>query len=216
MRLRLGSILAGLASMSLLISITATVPAQAAVRPDIGTNSLQAFFTADGDQFDTKWNDFDVATEITAKVLSAKPGSALKAVTNGNVALTAFVPTDRAFRKFVRDLTGVRVATEQATFDALVNHATVDQLEKLMLSQIVPNATLRVKKLRAMNGAVLSTMSGSRIRIKAFTGRFHRVVIADQDRNDQNAWILPFKRNLNRGNLQLAQGVDRVIRPVDL
>lgn len=197
-------------------SAMAANTAQAAPHPKLGTTSLQDAIANDGNQFDTNWGDFDIATEVTKTVLDAKPTSALSAVKNGHLALSAFIPTDRAFRKFVKDLSGMKPVTEQATYAALVTHASTDQLERLMLSQIVPNATLTVRKLRLMNGAVLTTMSGTEIKVRVWRHRVPRIVIAHSDRTNQYAWLLFFKRNLNKGNLQVAQGVDRVIRPVDL
>ncbi len=181
-----------------------------------GTTSLQAAFTTDGDQFDSSWNDFDIATELTAAVLAAKPGSQLSVVTNGQVPLTAFVPNDRAFRKFVKDLSGHKPATEAAAYNAILDRAGIDKVERLLLSQIVPNVTLRARNLRHMNGAILGTMGGSAIKVRVLRHRMARIVIVDRDRNDQNAWLVFFKRNINKGNRQIAQGVDRVIRPVDL
>ncbi|HRV69897.1 MAG TPA: fasciclin domain-containing protein [Marmoricola sp.] len=215
-RRRLHQLLVGCLTAVLIGTAMTATAAQAAPRPTLGMTSLQDAIASDGNQFDTLWGDFDIATEVTRTVLDAKPGSALSAVKKGNVALTAFIPTDRAFRKFVKDLSGTRPATEQDAYAALVAHASTDQLEQLMLSQIVPNARLTVRKLRRSNGAVLTTMSGSKIKVRVWRHRAPRIVIADSDRTDQNAWLLFFKRNLNKGNLQIAQGVDRVIRPVDL
>ena len=73
----------------------------------------------DGSGFDRNWNDFDIVDNAVTAVLTAKPGSAVGVLADGNVALTAFLPTDRAFRNLASDLTGkrytVRVALSSPT-----------------------------------------------------------------------------------------------------
>ena len=55
--------------------------------------------TSDGNRFDHNKRDFDVTTEAVLAVLAAKPTSPVGVLTKGKVALTAFVPTDRAMRR---------------------------------------------------------------------------------------------------------------------
>ena len=43
-----------------------------------------------------------------------------------------------------------------------------------------------------------------------------RVKLRDLDPDAANARVLPGARNLNRGNKQIAHGISRVLRPVDL
>lgn len=63
------------------------------------------------------------------------------------------------------------------------------------------------------NGAVLNTaLSGATVKVKV-SGRFI-VTLRDNDRNDRNPVVVV--PNLNRGNLQIAHGINRVLRPVDL
>ena len=71
-----------------------------------GTRSLAAVLAKDGAGFDRNWNDFDIVDNAVTAVLTAKPGSAVGVLADGKVALTAFLPTDRAFRNLASDLTG--------------------------------------------------------------------------------------------------------------
>ena len=57
--------------------------------------------------------DFDILDKAVHTVLAAKPRSAVAVLADGSVRLTAFLPTDRAFRGLVTDLTGHRRGTER-------------------------------------------------------------------------------------------------------
>ena len=57
---------------------------------------------------------------------------------NGKVRLTAFLPTVRAFRLLVTNLTGTQPATERATFRKIAKLVDVDTLETILLFHVVP------------------------------------------------------------------------------
>jgi len=61
---------------------------------------------ADGDTFDNNSGDFDfdIVTEAAKAVLAAKPSSAVKVLTDGTKPVTAFIPTDKAFRTLAWNL----------------------------------------------------------------------------------------------------------------
>ena len=58
-------------------------------------------------KFDSDLSDYDIFKNLLLDVLASKHKSAAWALADGNVALTAFIPTDRAFRKLVKSLTWV-------------------------------------------------------------------------------------------------------------
>lgn len=62
-----------------------------------GTTSLAAVLTSDGNHFDKDSKDFDILTEAVLAVLANNSNSAVKVLTDGSVALTAFAPTDALF-----------------------------------------------------------------------------------------------------------------------
>jgi uncharacterized surface protein with fasciclin (FAS1) repeats len=113
-------------------------------------------------------------------VLSAKPNSAVKVLADGSQALTAFPPTDRAFRRLVADLTGKRPRTERATYRRLVAAAGVDAIEKVLLYQVVPGATITSARARQSDGAALSTAAGATVTVNV-RGR-GRIALQDKDR----------------------------------
>ena len=195
------------------IALTAGVTPATAAEP--GTTSLVEVLNADGDKFDKNWSDFDIVQRAVVTVLGAKPESAVGVLADGSQALTAFVPTDRAFRKLATELTGEKPAGEKATFKALAAAVPdVDTLEAVLLYHVVPGATITYKQAKQADGAELTTASGGTITVKV-TGK-GRVVLKDADTDDTNPRVIVPLRNINKGNLQIAHGIDRVLRPIDL
>ena len=189
-------------------------PAQSEA-PAKGTDSLAALLGADGQELDDNWKDFDITEAAVLTVIGAKPKSPLLALTKGNKALTAFIPTDMAFRKLVADLTGATPATEQATVDALLEIADVDTIEAVLLYHVVDGATLDSGDVVAAAKArtKVTTASGVTFRV---TLKNRKVVIVDKDRDDADAKAITKALDLNEGNRQIAHGINRVLRPLDL
>ena len=106
-------IAAGIAAASA-IALAAGAVAPAAMAADDGTKSLAAVLTATTPKFDKNWNDYDIVTAAVLAVLEAKPNSPVGVLADGDVALTAFIPSDRAFQTLVKDLTGTKPSTEKA------------------------------------------------------------------------------------------------------
>ena len=180
---------------------------------DPGNRSLAAVLTADGNTFDRNWNDYDIVTEAVLAVLAAKPSSAVGVLADGNVALTAFLPTDRAFRNLVGDLTGKWYRSESKVFNALVAAVGVDTVENVLLYHVVPGATITRKDAVKADGAVLQTaLAGASITVDVKWHWF--VILVDNDPDDRNPWVQKF--DINRGNLQIAHGITEVLRPANL
>ena len=83
---------------------------------------------ADGTKFDHNWRDFDIVEKAVLTVLKAKPNSPVGVLTNGRKRVTAFIPTDAAFRRLVTDLTGTAPRTEGPR-SSRAGLADVDTLE---------------------------------------------------------------------------------------
>lgn len=180
-----------------------------------GNRSLAAVLTADGNRFDRNWNDYDIVTEAVLAVLAAKPSSAVGVLADGNVALTAFLPTDRAFRNLVGDLTGHWYRSESKVFNALVAAVGVDTVEAVLLYHMVPGATITRKDAVKADGAVLQTaLAGATITVDVKYRWLPLVVLVDNDPDDRNPWVQKF--DINKGNLQIAHGITEVLRPANL
>jgi uncharacterized surface protein with fasciclin (FAS1) repeats len=183
-------------------------PAQAAP----GTTSLAEVLAADGDRLDGNWQDFDILDKAVHAVLEAKPDSPVAVLADGTTPLTAFLPTDRAFRRLITDLTGDRKATERGVLRAVTGAATVDEIEAVLLYHVVPGATITYRQARHADGAELATALGPVIKVSV--GRV--VLLRDRDFDARNARVLRGKADLNEGNAQIAHGIGRVLRPIDM
>ena len=193
-------------------AVLSAAPAQAA---PTGTQSLATVLAADGNKLDGNWGDFDIVDKAVHAVLAEDPGSDVAVLADGDVALTAFVPTDRAFRKLVEDLTGDRKHTEKGVLGAVVAAAgDVETLEAILLYHVVPGATITYKQAMAADGLVLDTaLPDGTIQVRI---RNDRVALKDVDTDSRNPRVMRTLKNLNKGNVQIAHGIDRVLRPIDL
>ena len=208
--------LAAVVCASALATALAVSPAQAA--PTTGEVSLAAVLTADGNgTFDNNWQDYDIVTQAVLAVIAAKPNSNVKLLTDGSVALTAFIPTDRAFRILAHDLTHKWYGTEKKVFDKLVAKLGVDAIEKVLLYHVVPGGPILAKDALQANGAKLNTaLPGVFIRVSVKGGDIPVIILRDRDFNAHNPRVNPWATDINEGNKQVAHGITRVLRPINL
>ena len=213
MKRRVPAILA--ASALALGAVQATAPAASAAKAP-GEDSLAALLTSDGNTFDKKKNDFDIVTEAALAVVKAKPKSPVALIADGSTRLTVFAPTDEAFRLLAKDLTGKTIKSEKKIFEALVELAGVDTIETVLLYHVVPGKTLTSNKVLKADGAKLTTAQGGKITVKVKTEPSVSVTLKDRDKNAQDPKAVLKALDLNKGNKQVAHGIDRVLRPIDL
>ncbi len=180
--------------------------------------SVVDVLAADGQKFDTMWSDYDIVERAALTVLAAKPSSAVGALADPTATLTVFAPTDRAFRKLVHDLTGVRPATEARTFNKLVKAVeglvgprnTIDTIEAILLYHVVPGNVPSSAAL-GLDGAKVATASGVKFTVRVDTS----VRLADKDRNARNARLVLDRLDIGAG-LSVIHTINRVLRPIDL
>ena len=191
--------------------LAGATPAQAAPAGGLGTTSLATVLGADGQKFDTKAGDFDIVEAAVYAVAGAKPKSPVLILADGTKRATAFAPTDRAFRLLVKDLTGKSYASEAKVFSTLASLVDIDTLETVLLYHVVPGATITAAKAVAADGAKLTTAAGVKVKVKVKNGH---VMLVDKDPDAANATVIA--PNINKGNKQIAHGIDYVLRPIDL
>lgn len=192
-----------------------SAPAQAATPHKAGSKSLAQVLAADGNKLDHNWQDFDILEQAVLAVVAAKPDSPVALLTDGSVRLTAFLPTDEAFRDLVGDLTGKKPATEKKTVKALLALADVNTIETVLLYHVVPGATLASPKVikAAKAGAKLKTAQGGKVKV---TSRKGNIVLVDKDPDLANPTVILNGVDINKGNKQIGHAIDRVLLPVDL
>ncbi len=196
---------------ALALALTAAVFAPTPAHAERGEVSLVEVLGADGTKLDRNWNDFDIVEKAAFAVLAEKPDSLVGVLATGDVKLTAFVPTDRAFRRLVHDLTGKWVSEKQAF--AAVAGLGIPTVEAVLLYHVVPGVPVTYRQAKQADGAKLTTAAGSAIKVNVRKGR---VYLVDADKDDLNPRVIFSLRNLNKGNKQIAHGINRVLRPVDL
>jgi len=192
-----------------LLSVSAVPLSNAA---DTGTKSLATVLTAKS-SFDNKSDNYDIVTAAVLAVLKAKPISSVKVLTDGSVALTAFIPNDGAFKNLVSQLTNKAPSTEEATFAAVAGLG-IDTVEQVLLFHVVPGTAILSSDALKANGAKLTT---------ALTGKTFAVGVSgtvikldDQDPIAVNPTVILSQVDINKGNLQVAHGISEVLLPVAL
>jgi uncharacterized surface protein with fasciclin (FAS1) repeats len=186
----------------------AAVPASAAE----GTGSLAGVLTADTSGFDRKSSDFDIVTAAVLAVLEAKPESAVGLLTKGEVALTAFVPNDQAFRLLVKDLTGKSYKSEKTIFNKVAGLG-IDTVETVLLYHVVPGSTIPASVAVTADKVGLGTGTGDTFMVQVRKGG-SLIKLSDRDYNSRNPRVIA--TDVNEGNMQIAHVIDRVLRPIDL
>lgn len=200
----------------LLTSAVATTT-QADASQRLGTRSLAAVLASDGDTFDRNWKDYDVLTQAVGAVLAAKPNSPVKVLADGNTALTAFLPSDRAFQLLAKDLTGQWYRSESQLFAGLAGLLGVDTIEAVLLYHVVPGATIDSRTALKSDGAKLTTaLPGGTLKVDVLSKRYRLIRLIDADRNDADPLVNPWALDINKGNKQIAHGIWLVLRPLDI
>lgn len=185
----------------------------AATTSKLGTRSLASVLAADGARFDHNQWDYDILDAAVGAVLKAKPNSPVKVLTDGKVALTAFLPNDRAFARLLASVSPHHKAHgEAAVFAALAKKFGVDTIEKVLLYHVVPGKTITAKDALKAHNVKLTTAAGGTLTVKVWQNRYIRLV--DADRNARDGYVIV--RNINKGNRQIGHTVSQVLRLVDL
>jgi uncharacterized surface protein with fasciclin (FAS1) repeats len=208
------------AAATVAVAALSAVPAAAAPadKSAMGHRSLAKVLLSDGNRFDKNPYDFDVVTELALWTLKNKPSSDVAVLTKGNVALTAFIPTDRAFAKLVTALTGKTPKSEWGSFNA-VKGLGLKTVESVLLYHVVPGATITAKQALASDGAVLTTALAG----KTFTVKVNNagtpdvsITLVDNAPARPNPRVVLAKTDINKGNVQIAHGISRVLLPAAL
>ncbi len=212
-------LLASVVTAAAVVASVASVPAPASAsgtKPTTGERSLAQVLAKDGDRFDRNWYDYDIVDRAVRTVLKAEPKSPVGVLANGSVPLTAFLPTDRAFQNLVKDLTGSRPRTEQATFDAVAGLG-VPTVEAVLLYHVVPGATITYRQALRADGAKLDTAltdsNGDPVKLGVDVRYRLFVFLEDNNAGSRDARVMLVARDINKGNRQIAHGITQVLLP---
>jgi hypothetical protein len=182
----------------------------------LGTTSLAEVLAADGAEFDHNWYDYDVVDAAVTAVLTAKPDSPVKVLADGTTPVTAFLPSDVAFARLVADVTGSAPADEAEAF-ATTASLGIDTVEAVLLYHVVPGATITSRQAVRADGATLTTaLPDGTFEVDVRSKHPVSIRLIDADPDDSNPYLVRHKLDINRGNQQIAHGISRVLRPIDL
>jgi uncharacterized surface protein with fasciclin (FAS1) repeats len=193
------------ASLALAGSVAIATPASA----DTAGPTLTDLLEAQGGGTDRNWYDFDIlAAGVEVAGLSA-------ALDDPNADLTVFLPNDRAFQALIADLYGWRYwFASEAKILAKVAGLGADTLRTVILYHAVSGQIDSATALSVPRGTPLTTLQGGEIRVYP-KKRFGTAVLADNDPNDFNPFLVRSKLDIQASN-GIAHGISLVLRPIDL
>ncbi len=206
-----------LTALAASLTLAAGVAVVAAPASSAATHnrSLAKVLTSDGNTFDHNSRDFDNVTQAVLAVLAAKPASPVGVLTKGGTPVTAFIPTDQAFRIFAYDLTGKWIPKEKALFAAVASLG-IDTVETVLLYHVIAGKTILAKDALKADGAALTTAQGGAITVDVLAPGWPVIRLQDLDPNDVDPFTIPKLLDINKGNKQVAHGISFVLRPADL
>lgn len=193
------------ALMAALMAVVLVVPAVGAEEP-----SIIDIAVSDGDTFDDNPGDFDILTEA---IIATGLAEALDddGVDDLPFDVTVFAPTDAAFAKLVKDLTGMRGLSEEEVF-GVVASLGLDTVADVILYHVVEGEVFYSTAV-TLDGATVPTLLGPTFDIDIRNGKF--IVLDDQDPNDRNAHVMNRMADIDASN-GVIHAVSEVMRPADL
>lgn len=201
-------IMAGLA-----IAITAAVTLPAATTSAHGNSKLSLAEVLlsdskwdDADGFDHNRYDFDIVTQAVLLF----PDLVEAASNPGDY--TVFLPTDQAFRRLVKNLTGNWVHSEKDVFNAVAGLGG-DTVKKVLTYHILAGARIDFATAKMSDGAELTMFSGDKLTVDVRGKYWKTVVLVDNDPDFRDARVVWADIKASNG---IAHAIDRVLLPVNL
>lgn len=204
-----------------LMTVLAAVPASA---EEAAEASLADMILADADgQYDWRFWDYDIIGEIVSVIITeaTAPGSeletALLAAADPAAQLTVFLPDDQAFRRLAYDLTGRWIWRESKIIPALLDAVGGDLqlINDIVEYHVVPGVIDSTAALAA-DGAVLTTVEGSTLKVKVKDGWWGpRIWLIDQDPDLRNARV-DLRDIDNFASNGVWHGITRVMLHIDV
>jgi len=176
-----------------------------------GDTSLASVLKVGQSKFDKDFTDFDILTRAAETVLAAKPDSNVKLLADGSIALTVFAPTDQAFINLASTLTGKKIKTEAAAFKA-VAVLGVDTVEQVLLYHVVPGGPILSGDALKANGAQLKSADMNKT-IKVKVTKKPNIILIDKAKKIANPRVNLDQVDINKGNKQVAHGINGVLLP---
>ena len=155
--------------------------------------------------FDTDNNNFNVGVHLLLKF----PQVVKAAASPGNY--TVFLPTDYAFRRLVKELTGAVVVSEAKLVEAVAALRGVNFGDVVRYHVLVGKKVDYATALRS-NGASLTTAQGGAVKVLVPKGT-RRVVLVDKAPNRRDARVINTGLIASNGIVHV---IDRVMLPAQV
>lgn len=162
-----------------------------------------------GAAFDRNSADSDIFTWVFMDVWGQLPNSPVEAISKGDTALTAFVPTDAAFRNLVKYLTGKTLKSERAVANAVMSLGA-ETVEKVILYHVIVGDPILSPDALKANGAKLNAASGETVGVKV-SGT--TITLIDKVKKHKNPVVILSAVDINKGNKQVAHAINQVLLP---
>ena len=162
-----------------------------------------------GAAFDRNSADFDIFTWVFMDVWGQLPNSPVEAISKGDTALTAFVPTDAAFRNLVKYLTGKTLKSERAVANAVMSLGA-ETVEKVILYHVIVGDPILSPDALKANGAKLNAASGETVGVKV---NGTTITLIDKVKKHKNPVVILSAVDINKGNKQVAHAINQVLLP---
>ncbi len=208
---RLASVVAALALAGTCLVAGSTSAQATHTQRTLGTRSLAQVLAKDGHHFDRNWHDFDLVDAFFRRVVEVRPHSPLAIIYHGREPVTAFLPTDGAFRRAAVEIVGRHFRTERGVYRALWRAGGMSGVVNVLSYHLIAGPPLTFQRLAAEAPTTLTTMQGGTLHVRY---RHGRVILIDHDPVSPNARIYWLRRNMNEGNRQIGQGVSNLLSPV--
>lgn len=196
------------------MALTSLMAAPATADSHLGNNSLASYLTSSTPAFDKNLGDYDIVTALVNEVIAARAltstPTSVSVLADGTTPLLALLPTDRAFRKLIKETTGVLVKTEAGIFNAVWSLG-VDRVEQILLYHVVLGSTVdKATALAWPAGTQLTTAEGSLITVRVGQA----LILRDESVKNLNPKVFLNRMDLNAGNVQTAFAINRVLLPL--
>ena len=201
------TLIAGLAATFGVAALAPVTASAEGSQPTLADILLSDSADDGADGFDHRWHDYDIVTQAVLLFPDL-----VDAASNPDAELTAFLPTDFAFRRLVKEITGQRLETEAEVFAAVASLGA-DTVKNVLLYHIVP-ASISFRTALGADGAELATLLGG-ASITVDVKGHRKVQIEDLDTDDRDAFVVMPNIGGEAAN-GYAHGIDRVLRPIDL
>lgn len=196
------------------LAVTAALLGSPAAHAADGTTSLATVLKAGQATFDKDYTDYDILTKAVEAVLAANPNSPVKVLADGNTALTAFIPNDKAFMNLASALTHKKVTSEAAAFKVVASLG-IPTVEKVLEYHVVPGQTILSGDALKANGASLATaLPGSSIGVRVNTMK-PSITLVDKATKLPNPQVILTQVDINKGSKQVAHGINAVLLPMN-